>query len=271
MRLRQELDTYVGLRPTRSYKPILSKTPFKNDLVAGSDILVMREMCGGCFFREPKGIQLRPDGIRQGFDNNLYTSEEVERFARAGFELARRRNNLLSSMDKSNVMESGVLWRECVARIGYEEYPDVTLEHYYADNGFYQMLCRPDTFDVILSDNLFGDLGSDIAATITGSLGMLPSACLPGIDKSGLATGPGIFEPVHGSAPDIMGQNIANPIGTILSCAMILEYILGRNDLKTNIEQAVEQCLKAGVMTPDLGGHHYTNDVTDLVLSLIHI
>ncbi len=268
MKLRHKLDTYAGLRPTRSYTALLSKTPFRKNVVRNSDILVLREMCGGCFFREPKGITVHHDGSRDGYDNYLYSSREIERIARTGFDLARRRKKRLASLDKSNVMESGILWRDCVTQIG-REYPDVTLEHYYADNGLYQMMRRPSTFDVVLGDNLLGDIGSDLAATVAGSLGMLPSACVPGLDYEGLSAGPGIYEPVHGSAPDIAGQNIANPIGAILSVSMMLTLVLARDDIARKIEYAVEQSLQQGNFTRDLGGTCSTSDMTDQVIKCL--
>ena len=267
MRLRQELDTYAGLRPAKSYPSLLERTPFKTAIVQNSDILVLREMCGGCFFREPRGIKKSHTGVRSGFDNYLYESDEIERIAVAGFQLARKRKGHLASLDKSNVLESGALWRQCVDEVGKQAFPDVTLEHYYADNGFYQMMSRPNTFDVVLADNLFGDLGSDLAACVSGSLGMLPSACVPGFDENGISIGPGIYEPVHGSAPDIAGQNRANPMGTILSVAMIFEYAMGRKDLSDDIEQAVQSCLNEGVLTSDIGGSHSTDQVRDAVIN----
>ena len=269
MRLRQELDTYAGLRPVRSHEALLDHTPFRPDVVRGSDILVLREMCGGLMFRAPKERVVDEHGCGHALDTNLYTSEEVERVARVGFRLARTRLGVLASFDKANVMDSGILWRDCVARIGRTEFPDVRLEHYYADNAFYQMVRRPQTFDVVLADNLFGDLASDLAATVAGSLGMLPSACLPGLTGEGLAAGPGIFEPVHGSAPDIAGRGIANPVGAILSVAMLLRYAAGRADLCRAVEAAVEACLAAGARTPDLGGTATTDEMTDRILAAL--
>jgi 3-isopropylmalate dehydrogenase len=269
MRLRQELDTFAGLRPARSYDALLNRTPFKPEIVRYSDILVLREMCGGLMFREPKELVVDEDGVGHALDTNLYTSAEIERVARVGFQLALGRRNHLVSIDKSNVMDSGILWRDCVNRIGRTEFPGVRLEHYYADNAFYQLMRRPATFDVVLGDNLFGDLASDLAATVTGSLGMLPSACLPLLDQNGTPSGPGIFEPVHGSAPDIMGKDIANPIGTILSVAMMFEYAMMRPDLHERIEKAVEKCLAAGVMTPDIGGTSSSTEVTDKIVGAL--
>ncbi len=269
MRLRQELSVFAGIRPARSYPSLLDHTPYKPQLVDGADILVLREMCGGCFFREPRGIVVNEDGSRDGFDTNLYSSVEIERFARVGFELARRRKNKLISIDKSNVLESNVLWRDCVSEIGKLEFPDVELVHMYADNALYQMVRDPTCFDVVLSDNLFGDLASDLAATVSGSLGMLPSGCIAGLNNSGQPNRPGIFEPVHGSAPDIAGQGIANPIGAILSVAMMFEFAFARGDISAIIEDAVLQCLNDGVITPDLGGSAGTIQVTDRIIRVL--
>lgn len=263
MRLREQLNTYFGMRPSRSYTALRDATPFKPEQVDQADVMVLREMCGGSFFREPRGIKLDSNGERRGFDNYLYSESEIKRFARAGFQLARRRKKRVVSMDKSNVMENHILWRDCVSEVA-KEFEDVSLDHYYADNGFYQMITKPTLFDVVLSDNLFGDLGSDLAATFAGSLGMLPSACLPGLD---IGAGPGIYEPVHGSAPDIAGQGIANPIGTILSVAMMFEYAMDRADLSETIHCAVNACLDQGHRTKDLGGSCTTDQITKLIIS----
>ena len=244
MRLRQELDAYVGLRPSRAYSGLEHRTPFKPEVVSGSDILVLREMCGGSFFREPRGIRACADGSRDGFDNYLYNSAEVERFAHAAFELARNRQGRVASMDKSNVMENNILWRECVSDIG-AGYPDVELTHYYADNGFYQLMMRPNSFDVVMCDNLFGDLASDIAATVSGSLGMLPSASLGDSTR-------GLYEPIHGSAPDIAGKNMANPCASVASVAMLLRHSLGLAEEAAAVERAIAHVIAAGARTADI-------------------
>ena len=228
--------------------------------------MVMREMCGGSFLTAHHGIEELPDGGQRGFDLNEYTSREIERFARASFEVARHRKGKVISVDKSNVLLAGVLWREVIGRIGSEEFPDIELHHYFADNAVYQLSRNPTAFDVIMGDNLFGDLISDQVGVIAGSLGMLPSACLPGIPKPGEALGPGIYEPVHGSAPDINGQGIANPIGMILSVGMMLEYNLGYESAARKIDAAVTLSLKSGALTPDLGGNAPNKDVTDSVI-----
>lgn len=263
VRLRFELDVYAGLRPARAWGPLLSMTPFREKVVAGADVLVLREMCGGVYFGTPRGIDVLPGGGSRAHDTNVYTSAEIERVAAVGFELARARRGRLASIDKANVMESGVLWRRVVAQMA-RDYPDVTLEHLYADNAIYQLICNPHRFDVILGDNLFGDLVSDLAGVIAGSLAMLPSACLPGIATA--SAGPGIYEAVHGSAPDIAGLGIANPIGTILSVALMFTYALSRPDIAAMIEDAVERALAAGVLTRDLGGIATTNEITDAIL-----
>lgn len=262
MRLREELETYACLRPARAYDCLLERTPYRPGLVAGADLLVLRELCGGLPYGQPRGIDALDDGGYAAYDANFYTSDEIERVAVVGFELARRRRARLTSIDKSNVMESGVLWRRVVGEVG-KRFPDVELEHLYADNALYQMTLRPTTFDVIVADNIFGDLASDLAASFAGSLGMLPSASLHGLGGGRAA----IYEPVHGTAPDIAGLGIANPIGTILSVAMMFEYSLGRADLARRIEIAVEACLEAGVRSADLGGDATTEQVGEAILA----
>jgi len=267
MRLRKELDVFAGLRPARSYAPLLARTPFRPALVDGADVMVLRELCGGSPFGEPRGIRALPSGGEEGFDSNRYTTAEIERVARVGFELARRRQGRLASVDKANVMESGALWRRVVAEVGNSEFPDVALNHLYADNAAYQLIRDPKAFDVILADNIFGDLLSDLAAVFAGSLGMLPSASLHRLPPAGGRSGPGIYEPVHGSAPDIAGKGVANPLGTILSVAMLLDYGLGRPDLARRVEGAVERTLGEGVLPADLGGTARSADVTRAVLA----
>ena len=262
MRLRQELQVFAGLRPAWHFPMLEHAVPIKPELVAGADIMVLRELCGGLPFGEPRGIEELPDGSFTGTDANFYGSAEIARVARVGFELARRRGGRLTSVDKANVMESGALWRRVVGQIGVAEFPDVALSHLYADNALYQIVHDPRAFDVVLGDNLFGDLISDLAGTIAGSLGMLPSASLSGLEGGG----PAIYEPVHGSAPDIAGQGIANPFGMILSVAMAFDYSLARPDLARRIEAAVERTLAAGVLPADLGGRAATSEVTKRVI-----
>lgn len=266
MRLRQELSVYTGLRPARSWPALYGHTPFRPELLRAVDILVVREMAGGVYFGEPRGIDALENGEQYAYDTTGYRSHEIQRIARDGFELARRRRKQLCSIDKANVMESGILWRETVTQIGREEYPDVALTHLYADNAMYQLVSNPGAFDVMLGDNLFSDISSDIAGAVAGSLGMLPSASLSGLQPEGQCSRPGIYESVHGSAPDIAGQGIANPCATLLSVAMMYEYAFARPEVARRIEQAVETTLNQGITTPDLGGTHSTTEVTHAVI-----
>lgn len=268
VRLRKELDVFACLRPARSYPQLYDRTPFRRELLPGVDLIVLRELCGGIYFGEPRGIRTNAQGMREGFDANHYSESEIGRVARVGFELARRRRKHLTSVDKANVMESGVLWRRVVDETA-AHFPDVKLQHLYADNGLFQMVRQPQSFDVIVGDNLFGDLFSDLAAAFAGSLGMLPSASLAHLAAPGERCGLGIYEAVHGSAPDIAGKGIANPLGTILSVAMLFDYGLGRPDLARKIEGAVDHVLQSGIVTPDLGGTARTSDVTNAVLEFL--
>ena len=266
MRLRRELDVYAGLRPARTFNALLELTPFRPELIRGTDLMMVRELCGGAYFGLPRGIERLPGGGRRAFDATVYTEVEIERVARAGFELARRRRKRLLSVDKANVMESGMLWREVVSALGASEYPDVELTHFYADNAAYQLARSPRDFDVILTDNLLGDLLSDQAGAVAGSLGMLPSASLAGLPPTGEPVRPGIYEPVHGSAPDIAGQGIANPYGTVLSVAMMFEYGFACPEIARRIEHAVARTLETGPRTPDIGGDAGTAKVTNAVI-----
>ena len=263
MRLRKELDTYAGLRPARSWPALEHLTPFRDGLATGVDVLVLRELTGGAFFGLPRGIELRT-GRRYAFDTAAYNEDEIARVAHVGFRLARARRRRLVSTDKANVMESGILWRQVIGEVS-QEYPDVVLSHLYADNAVYQLSLRPADFDVILGDNLFGDILSDQAGAIAGSLGMLPSACLHGLPGDHERR-PGIYEPVHGSAPDIAGRGVANPIGSLLSVAMMFEYAFSQPELARRIEVAVSTALTAGWRTPDIGGSSSSREVTDAVI-----
>jgi 3-isopropylmalate dehydrogenase len=231
----------------------------KKDVVAGLDIMIIRELTSGIYFGEPRGI-FEEGNERVGINTQRYTESEIERVARSAFELARKRGNKVCSMEKANVMESGVLWREVVQKVHDEDYPDVELSHMYADAGAMQLCRWPKQFDVIVTDNLFGDLLSDAAAMLTGSLGMLPSASL------GLPMANGrpkaLYEPVHGSAPDIAGQGKANPIACILSFAMALRYSFDQGAEATRLEQAIETVLAQGARTPDLMGHDDGTPIT---------
>ena len=266
MQLRHELDVFACIRHARSWNALLGRTPFRADVVRGSDMVVMRELCGGAMFTQNRGSETLADGGRRAYDLNEYGSDEIARFARVGFEVARRRRGRVVSVDKSNVFVAGKLWREVVDEIGSSEFADVELIHLFCDNASYQMCCRPTDFDVILADNLFGDLLSDQSAAVAGSLGMLPSACLPNLPRQGCVQGAAIYEPVHGSAPDIAGQGIANPIGTILSVAMMLRYSAGEVECANRIEAAVDAALDAGMATRDLGGNLGTDAMTDAVI-----
>ncbi|MFC3628767.1 3-isopropylmalate dehydrogenase [Paracoccus angustae] len=257
LRLRKEMDLYANLRPAQCFDALADFSSLKREVVAGLDILIVRELTSGIYFGEPRGIHSdgnNPgnEGGRVGINTQRYTSGEIRRVARSAFELARRRSNRVCSMEKANVMESGVLWREEVQWVHDAEYPDVELSHMYADNGAMQLVRRPQQFDVIVTDNLFGDILSDAAAMLTGSLGMLPSASLGAPMANGRPKA--LYEPVHGSAPDIAGQGRANPIACILSFAMALRYSFGQGDAAADLERAVERVLAEGARTADLMG-----------------
>lgn len=263
MRLRKELDAFVGLRPAKSFACLEHLTPFRAGLVTGADVMVMREMCGGVMFGEPRGIAVDKAGERTGLDSAVYTEQEISRFAQAGFQLAQKRDKRLCSTDKSNVMESGVLWRKIVDEVS-ADYPDVSVTHLYTDNLSYQLVRDPKAFDLILADNLFGDILSDQCGAIAGSLGMLPSACLREAPQPGVRCR-GIFEPVHGTAPTLVGKDAANPVGMILSLAMMFEFAMGREDIAKNLESAVIAALEAGFRTQDIGGKSSMSQVTQAI------
>ena len=268
-KLRVELDVYNALRPARAWKPLLSKTPYRKELVENADLLVIRENSGGIYYGEPRGTETLEDGQIRAFEISHYRTFEVERIARCAFEAARSRFGQVTSLDKSNVMESGKLWRETISRIGRHEYPDVKLNHLLMDYALYAVGSRPKEFDVIVADNLFGDLISDLVGMVAGSLGMLPSATLPCAAEKGKEITGGIYEASHGSAPDISGKGIANPMATILSVGMMFEYAFAREDIARKIESAVNTTLEQGIMTPDLGGSSTTKEVTDTVLKAL--
>lgn len=251
LRLRKEMDLYANLRPAQCFDALADFSSLKKDIVAGLDIMIVRELTSGVYFGEPRGI-FKEGNERVGINTQRYTESEIERVARSAFELARKRGNKLCSMEKANVMESGVLWREVVQRIGDTEYPDVELSHMYADAGAMQLTRWPKQFDVIVTDNLFGDLLSDLAAMLTGSLGMLPSASLGAPMGNGRPKA--LYEPVHGSAPDIAGEGKANPIACVLSFAMALRYSFDMGDEAARLEKAVEKVLADGLRTADLMG-----------------
>jgi 3-isopropylmalate dehydrogenase len=261
LRLRREMQVFANLRPALCFEALAEASPLKPNLVAGLDILIVRELTGGVYFGEPRGIETLPNGERRGVDTQVYTTTEIRRIARVAFETARTRRGLVHSAEKSNVMETGLLWKQEVTALHAAEYADVKLEHILADNCAMQLVKQPKQFDVIVTDNLFGDILSDEAAMLTGSIGLLPSAAL------GEAGKPGLYEPVHGSAPDIAGQGVANPVAAILSLAMAFRLSLGRADLADRIEAAVANALNAGARTRDLGGALTTAQMGDAVLN----
>ncbi len=258
--LRKAMDVYANLRPALCFDALADASSLKREVVAGLDILFVRELTGGVYFGQPRGIETLADGQRRGFDTQVYTTSEIERVSRVAFELARGRRNKVHSLEKSNVMESGLLWREVVTDLHKRDYADVTLEHMLADNAAMQLVRQPTQFDVLLTDNLFGDVLSDAAAQLTGSLGMLPSAAL------GAAGKPGLYEPIHGSAPDIAGQGVANPLAAILSFEMALRWSLNRPAEADRLFAAVEAALAAGARTRDIGGGLSTAQMGDAVL-----
>jgi 3-isopropylmalate dehydrogenase len=253
LRLRKEMDLFANLRPAKVFDALVDASTLKPEIVKGLDILIIRELTGGVYFGEPRGITTLPNGERKGVNTQVYTTSEIRRVAAVAFDLARKRKGKVCSSEKANVMESGVLWREEVTKLHQEKYQDVKLEHMYADNGAMQLVRAPKQFDVMVTDNLFGDILSDAAAMLTGSLGMLPSASLGAADP---VTGRrmALFEPVHGSAPDIAGKGIANPLATIQSFSMALRYAFDLGQDADLIDQAAEKVLGSGVRTADLGG-----------------
>ena len=250
LRLRKDLGLFANLRPATVFPELAEASTLKPEVVSGLDIMILRELTGGVYFGEPRGITTLPDGTKKGVDTQVYTTPEIERIARVAFELARKRRNKVMSVEKANVMHTGVLWRDTVTALHARDYKDVELGHMYADNCAMQLVRNPKQFDVIVTDNLFGDLLSDAAAMLTGSLGMLPSASLGAADASGKRRA--LYEPVHGSAPDIAGKGVANPLATILSFGMMLRYSFGWGDDADLLEKAVGNVLESGVRTRDI-------------------
>ena len=244
LRLRKHFDLFANLRPAMVYPELAEASPLKADIVAGLDILIMRELTGDIYFGQPRGIRTNEAGEREGFDTMRYSESEIRRIAQRGFEAARRRQRRLCSVDKANVLETTQLWRDVVTEVG-KDYPDVELSHMYVDNAAMQLIRQPRQFDVIVTGNMFGDILSDAASMLTGSIGMLPSASLN-------ASGFGMYEPIHGSAPDIAGTNKANPLATILSRAMLLRYSLDEEAAARRVEAAVRKVLADGVRTADI-------------------
>ena len=248
--LRKELGLFANLRPATVLEPLVDASTLKPDVVRGLDIMIVRESTGGIYFGEPRGIETLPDGSKRGFNTETYSTMEIERVARVGFDLARKRQNRLCSVEKANVMESGLLWRQVVTALHQREYPDVELSHMYADNCAMQLVRNPRQFDVIVTTNMFGDLLSDLASMLTGSLGMLPSATLGLPESSGRRRA--LYEPIHGSAPDIAGKGIANPLAQMLSFAMLLRYSFEMEEDAALIEQACSRVLASGLRTADV-------------------
>ncbi|MCI5061134.1 MAG: 3-isopropylmalate dehydrogenase [Alphaproteobacteria bacterium] len=246
LRLRKELELFANLRPALVFDALIDASSLKPEIVKGLDILIVRELTGGVYFGQPRGIEDLGNGQRRGVNTQTYDTYEIERIGRVAFDLAKKRRNKVTSCEKANVMESGKLWREDITKLHASEFSDVELEHMYADNCAMQLLREPSQFDVIVTDNLFGDILSDEAAMLTGSLGMLPSASL------GTPETPGLYEPVHGSAPDIASQGKANPLATILSFAMALRYSLNAGEHADKIERAVQDVLNQGIRTADV-------------------
>jgi 3-isopropylmalate dehydrogenase len=250
LRLRKDLDLFANLRPAICFDAMVSASTLKPEVVSGLDIMIVRELTGGVYFGEPRGIEDLGGGERRAVNTQVYTSSEIRRVAAVGFELARKRKNRVCSAEKANVMESGVLWRQEVSELHKRSFSDVELSHIYADNCAMQLVRNPKQFDVIVTDNLFGDILSDEAAMLTGSLGMLPSASLGAADETGRRKA--LYEPVHGSAPDIAGQGKANPIACLLSFSMMLRYSFDLGAEADLIERAVEAVLEEGVRTADV-------------------
>ncbi len=242
--IRAALGLFANLRPAILYPQLAAASALKPEVVSGLDILIVRELTGGIYFGEPRGIRIRPDGEREGFNTDIYCESEIRRIGRVAFEAARKRGKRLCSVDKANVLEVTVLWREIMESLA-PDYPDVELSHMYVDNAAMQLVRAPRQFDVVVTGNLFGDILSDAAAMLTGSIGMLPSASLD-------ERGKGLYEPVHGSAPDIAGQGKANPLAAILSAAMLLRYSAGMGEAAAAIEAAVGRVLDAGLRTGDI-------------------
>ena len=263
LRLRKEMDLFANLRPATVFDGLADASSLKEDIISGLDLMIVRELTAGVYFGEPRGIDTLPDGTRRGFDTEVYTEPEIQRVAGVAFELARKRSNKVHSVEKANVMESGVFWREVVTALHEAEYSDVELHHMYADNCAMQLVRNPKQFDVIVTSNLFGDILSDCAAMLTGSLGMLPSASLgaPGADGQRKA----LYEPVHGSAPDIAGQHLANPVAMMLSYAMMLRYSFDMMAEAELVEQAVKNVLTGGLRTADIMSEKTARVSTDVM------
>lgn len=263
--IRAELGLFANLRPAVLFPQLVTASTLKEEVVSNLDIMIVRELTGGIYFGEPRGIKELEDGQRQGFNTLVYSESEIERIARIAFDVASNRQGRVCSVDKANVLEATELWREIVSDVA-KDYPEVELQHMYVDNAAMQLVREPKQFDVIVTTNMFGDILSDLASMLTGSIGMLPSASLA-------SDGSGMYEPIHGSAPDIAGQDIANPLATILSLSMLFRYSLSEAQLADQIEQAVSQVLSDGLRTKDI---HFdgttcigTNEMGDAVVKAL--
>jgi 3-isopropylmalate dehydrogenase len=244
------MDLFANLRPAVVFEALADASSLKRELVAGLDLMIVRELTGGIYFGDPRGVERMPDGSRRGINTEVYTEAEIERVVRVACELAKKRNGRVCEVDKANVMESGGLWREVAQEVRDADYPEIELSFMYADNCAMQLVRNPKQFDVIVTSNLFGDLLSDCAAMLTGSLGMLPSASLGAADAAGRRKA--LYEPVHGSAPDIAGKDVANPLASILSFAMMLRYSFDLAEEADLVENAVRRALSSGVRTSDI-------------------
>ena len=255
LRIRKELNLFANLRPAILYEELADASSLKPEIVAGLDIMIVRELTGDLYFGQPRGIRINANGEREGFNTMLYSESEVRRVAHTGFQIAMKRGKKLCSVEKANVLETSELWREVVVEIS-KQYPEVALSHMYVDNAAMQLVRNPKQFDVILTGNIFGDILSDEASMLTGSIGMLPSASLNENNK-------GMYEPIHGSAPDIAGKNIANPLATILSVAMMLRYTFNHEEGAKRIEAAVKKAIAQGYRTADIFVEGTTRTGTD--------
>lgn len=258
--LRKGLGVFANLRPVRIYPALIGASPLRPEKLLGVDMLVVRELTGGLYFGKPKGRQINA-GVQSAIDTLFYQDFEIERVVRMAFQLARARRGKVTSVDKANVLESSRLWRQIAIEVGKDN-PDITLEHILVDTAAMRLVSSPASFDVIVTENMFGDILTDEAAVLSGSMGLLPSASIR-------AKGPGLYEPIHGSAPDIAGKRIANPIGTILSAALLLRYSLYLEQEALQIEQAVEKTINTRELTPDLGGQATTDTVTQSVVDFL--
>ena len=270
LRLRKEMDLFANLRPAMVFPALVDASSLKPDIISGLDILILRELTGGIYFAEPRGIEEVSTKVKKGYDTNLYTTPEIERIGRVAFDLAKARSGKVTSVEKANVMMSGVLWREVMTNLHINEGNGIDMHHMYADNCAMQLLRNPKQFDVIVTDNLFGDILSDEAAMLTGSLGLLPSASLGAKDKNGKIRS--MYEPVHGSAPDIAGKNIANPLATILSAAMMFEDAFSLKKEAQLIREIVNKSLKEMIVTEDLANgekSYSTSEVGDWLVNQI--